>query len=79
MGQYTKFLIPDSVRVQATENSHIDNLQTIAFERPDNSTVVIALNLSGDSIELNIDDLTEGKVSHLVKPNSISTYIYYNN
>jgi O-glycosyl hydrolase len=78
LGQFSKFLLPDSVKVQATESAHIDKFQTIAFERPDNATVVIALNLSNDLIELNINDLNDGKISHVVQPNSIQTYIYYN-
>jgi len=78
MGHFSKFLIPDSVRVQSNEKSHIDKFETTAFVRPDNGTVVIALNLSDDPVELNINDPVDGKISHVVKPRSMQTYLYYN-
>ncbi len=78
VGHFSKFLVPDSVKVHSTEKSHLDKFETTAFVRPDNATVVIALNLSDDLVELNIDDSADGKVSHIVGPHSIQSYIYFN-
>jgi glucosylceramidase len=78
LGHFSKFLVPDSVKVQSTEKSHLDRFETTAFVRPDNATVIIALNMRDESVELNIDDSIEGKISHVVKPRSLQTYIYYN-
>jgi glucosylceramidase len=78
VGHFSKFIVPDSVKVQSTEKSHLDRFETTVFVRPDNGTVVIALNLSDDMVELNINDSVDGKVSHVVAPHSIQSYIYYN-
>ncbi len=78
LGHFSKFLVPDSVKVHSTEKSQLDKFETTVFVRPDNATVVIALNLSDDSVELNIDDSVDGKISHIVSPRSIQSYVYYN-
>jgi len=78
LGHFSKFLTPDSVRVASNEKSRVDRFETTAFVRPDGATVVIALNLSDDLVELNINDSVDGKVSHVVKARSIQTYVYYN-
>ncbi len=71
LGHFSKFLIPDSVKVHSTEKSRLDKFETTVFVRPDNATVIIALNLSDDSVEINIDnidDSVDGKFSHIVRP-----------
>jgi len=78
LGHFSKFLSPDSVRVKSTAKSKLDKFETTTFVRPDNSTVVIALNLNAESVELIIDDPIDGKVSHVVKPHSMQSYIWFN-
>jgi glucosylceramidase len=71
LGHFSKFLIPDSVKVHSTEKSRLDKFETTVFVRPDNATLIIALNLSHDSVEINIDnidDSVDGKFSHIVRP-----------
>jgi len=78
MGHFSKFLSPDSVRVKSTEKAKLDKFETTVFVRPDNATVVIALNLNAESVELVVDDPSDGNVSHVVKPHSIQSYIWFN-
>ncbi len=78
LGHFSKFLSPDSIRVHLSEKTKLDKFETTAFVRPDNATVVIALNMNTDSVKLTIDDPIDGKVSRVVKPNSLQSYIWYN-
>jgi glucosylceramidase len=78
LGHFSKFLSPDSIRVHFSEKTKLDKFETTAFVRPDNATVVIALNMNTDSVKLTIDDPIDGKVSRVVKPNSLQSYIWYN-
>ena len=78
LGHFSKFLTPGSVKIGPTTERSADLFQTTAFLRPDGGTVVIALNLGDDFVELTIKDSNE-KLSHLVKPRSMQTYIYYRN
>ena len=45
IGHVSKFVPPDSVRIEMTPGPHVPrNLQSVAFLRPDNRTVIIFLN-----------------------------------
>ena len=76
LGHFSKFLSAGSVKIGQTSEHSADKFQTTAFVRPDGGTVVIALNLGDDSVEFTVNDSNE-KLSHLVKPRSMQTYIYY--
>ncbi|CAG2120583.1 unnamed protein product [Medioppia subpectinata] len=79
LGHYSKFLTPGSQRVYQTHDQNVDKLQTTSFVRTDGGTVVIALNLGDDPIDITINDSqTHQKVSHTLSPRSIQTYLYYN-
>jgi glucosylceramidase len=78
LGHFSKFLIPDSVRIQVTANDELGSFETTAFVRPDNATVVIALNMNAEAVELTIDDTVEGKIKHIIKAHSMQSYIWYN-
>jgi glucosylceramidase len=78
LGHFSKFLLPDSVKVQLSESEKIDKFETTAFVRPDNATVVIALNMNDFAVELTIDDPNNGHVSRKVNPRSLQTYIFWN-
>ena len=77
LGHFSKFISAGSVKIGETLTKSADKFQTSSFLRPDGGIVVIALNLGDDSVEFTINDSTE-KLSHLVKPRSMQTYIYYN-
>jgi len=78
LGHFSKFLVPNSQKVLLKESSKIDKFETTAFVRPDNATVVIALNLNDLSVDLTIDDPENGKVLREVKPRSLQTYLFWN-
>ncbi len=78
LGHFSKFLIPDSVKIQVTANDNLGWFETTAFVRPDNATVVIALNMNAEAVELTIDDTVEGKIKHIIKGHSMQSYIWYN-
>ncbi|CAG2172307.1 unnamed protein product [Oppiella nova] len=46
LGHFSKFVSPDSVRLELREDKPVDKVLTIAFERPDGGVVVIILNPS---------------------------------
>ncbi|CAG2117961.1 unnamed protein product, partial [Medioppia subpectinata] len=76
LAHFTKFLAPDSQRINATE-SGAQILDTIIFETPDNATVLIALNRLNDDIPLNIIDPNLGTFKTTVPSHSIQTYVWY--
>jgi len=78
LGHFSKFLVPESVRISLTMNETKNNLNAIAFLRPDNATVVIVYNLNKDPISLVINDPQSGNLSVSISPNSIQSYIYWN-
>ena len=78
LGHYSKFLTPGSQRVFQTQEPSVDTLLSTTFVRPDGGTVVIALNLGDEPIDITIDDLeSKQKVTHLLKSHSMQTYLYY--
>ena len=78
LGHFSKFILPDSVHISSTENLKIDKFETVAFLRPDNAIVVVALNRNNEKVSLEIDDPNNGKITHEVQPRSIQSYIYWN-
>jgi len=78
LAHYSKFLLPDSIRIHHTLGSKLDNFEATSFIRPDGGTVVIALNMNDDHVQLTINDFVSNQtVSHLVKPRSLQTFIFY--
>ncbi len=78
LGHFSKFLVPDSVRILVTQKENLGSFETAAFVRPDNATVVIALNMNKESVELTIDDKVNGKIKNILKPHSMQSYIWFN-
>ena len=76
LGHFSKFVSPDSVRVELREDKPVDKVLTIAFERPDGGVVVIILNPSNDEIDFTINESTN-RLTHVIKAHAIQTYIYY--
>lgn len=77
LGHFSKFLTPDSVRVESTVSNKLPKFETTVFVRPDNATVVIALNMNDDSVMLTINDPIDGKLQRVVKPHSMQSYIWW--
>ncbi|CAG2163345.1 unnamed protein product [Oppiella nova] len=44
LGQYSKFLAPDSVRVSIKGDKSVNNFESVAFVRPDNGTIQMLVN-----------------------------------
>lgn len=78
LGHFSKFILPDSVKIGSKEDKKIDRFETVAFLRPDNAVTVVAFNRGDEKVSLTIDDPNNGKITHEVQPHSIQSYIYWN-
>jgi glucosylceramidase len=78
LGHYSKFITPDSVRVEVNASKTQGDFNYIAFERPDNSVVVIVYNLSNTPIDFVITDPANGSIAAKIPENSIQSYVYWN-
>jgi len=78
LGHYSKFISPDSVRVSITSSKTQNDFNCVAFERPDNSTVVVVYNLSQKPIDFIINDKSQGSVVTNIGQNTVQSYIYWN-
>ena len=76
LAHFTKFIAPESKRID-TEDTGSQMLETIVFERPDNGTVLVALNRLNDNIPLTIVDPEYGSLKTTVPSHSIQTYVWY--
>lgn len=74
MGQISKFLLPNSVRVQS---SCPPGIQCTAFLRPDNVVAVVALNTGGSDITFKLEHKT-GFARVTVPQHGITTLTYAN-
>ncbi|CAG2103888.1 unnamed protein product, partial [Medioppia subpectinata] len=78
LGQFSKFLSPDSVRVSLKEDKTVNNFQSVAFVRPDGATVVIVTNLRDNPTNIVIKDQSVGQINTRIEARSVQTYIYWN-
>jgi len=78
LGQFTKFLAPDSQRIDITSHNTNKDFSFVAFVRPDNSIVIIAYNIGNNAIDFVIDDPNNGKTATKIAAHSVQTYIYWN-
>jgi glucosylceramidase len=76
LGHFSKFLVPDSVRIELKMQSKIDKLYATAFERPDKQIVLIVANMNNEEIELNINEPKSGHLNTKISANSIQSYIW---
>lgn len=78
MAHFSKFLPPGSVRIDTTTVSQNQSQAIVAaFRTPKDSTVFIAVNNDDNSVELTLDDTKSGKLTAIIEPRSIQTYVYY--
>lgn len=79
LGQFSKFLVPESTRISVTSNrSADDKFNYVALQRPDNSTVLVVHNFNDDAVEFEINDPNNGKVDTKISGHSVQTYVYWN-
>ena len=78
LGHYSKFITPDSVRIEVNASKTHEDFNYIAVERPDNSVVVIVYNFSNKPIDFVINDLADGSIATKIPENSIQSYVYWN-
>lgn len=56
MGQISRFVIPDSVRISWSVRSGKDLLEILAVDTPEGNTVVVLLNTNNVSVAYKIQD-----------------------
>jgi len=76
LGHFSKFLVPDSVRIEVKLQSKIDQLYVTAFLRPDNAIVLIVANMNSEQVELSINESNSGYLNSKIMPHSIQSYIW---
>ncbi|XP_054161789.1 putative glucosylceramidase 3 [Oppia nitens] len=75
LGHFSKFISPESIRIEHTIDKSVDNFVVVTLVRPDNRTVLVALNAGNDDIVLNIKESTN-TVSHIISSHSVQSYIW---
>ena len=78
LGHYSKFITPDSVRIEVNASKTHGDFNYIAVERPDNSVVVIVYNLNNNPIDFVINDPENGRIVTKIPEQSIQSYVYWN-
>ncbi len=76
IGHFSKFIPPNSVRIGHKVDKKVDGLSVLTVRRPDNATVVVALNANNNEIELNIND-SKTYLTHKISPHSVQSYIWW--
>lgn len=78
MGHFSKFLVPNSVRLgQVVQSKEEDAVLLTVFERPDGGTVLTVLNKNKHSTILQAHDPRNGYFDLNVKAESLQTLIWY--
>jgi len=77
MGHFSKFLVPDSVKVHQDVHTTDNNLLVTVFQRPDQGTVLTILNKNNHAVVLQVHDPAQGYVDVDVKANSLETLVWY--
>ena len=75
MGHFSKFISPDSVRIGHKVDKPIEGLSLLTTRRPDNQTVLVALNSNNEDIVLNINDSNK-YLSHIIAARSLQSFIW---
>lgn len=76
MAHFSKFIPPDSVRVDAKLSTSHANIRTVAFLCPDNTVAVILLNGSKESKIIHYTDDSRGTYEFEILPKSLNTFIF---
>ncbi len=76
IGHFSKFTRPDFVRIGHKIDKKVEGLSVLTVRRPDNATVVVALNANNYEIELNIN-VSKTYLTHKISPHSVQSYIWW--
>ena len=77
MGHFSKFLVPDSVRIHHDAKGDFNNVELTTFKRPDGGIVVIILNSNNHPISMLVNDSQNGYVYVNVKAQSMQNLVWY--
>ncbi|KAJ6224378.1 hypothetical protein RDWZM_002923 [Blomia tropicalis] len=79
LGHFSKFLVPESVRVhhETNLNDDEDNVLLTVFQRPDNGTVLTLLNKHETPITVSVNDPKYGHLYVKVQPEALQTLLWY--
>ncbi|KAJ8924253.1 hypothetical protein NQ315_007045 [Exocentrus adspersus] len=77
LGHFSKFVIPGSVRIEASVGEDLEDVRVVAFERPDNVTAVVIYNSGSDEINLQLRDSGSQSATIKIKAMSINTVLFY--
>ncbi|XP_075148366.1 lysosomal acid glucosylceramidase-like [Haematobia irritans] len=76
IGHFSKFIKPDSKRVQAMVTSPQNSVDAVAFHRPDDTMVLIIFNSAPISQDITINDSVRGSTEVNVPARSIHTMLF---
>lgn len=76
LGHLSKFVSPDSLRIERKIEGSSDALHVLTVKRPDNALVVVVLNRSDKQITLNIKSRSNC-LTNEIGGHSIQSYIWW--
>lgn len=76
MAHFSKFIPPDSVRIDAKLSTSHASIRTVAFLCPDNTIAVVLLNGSKESKIIHYTDDSRGTYEFEIHAKSINTFIF---
>ncbi|XP_053669820.1 lysosomal acid glucosylceramidase [Anopheles nili] len=74
LGHFSRFVLPGSVRFEARSSS--SNVLLVAFERPDNRTVLVLYNKATSPTTVRVEDKRYGSVRVRLPARSVHTMLY---
>lgn len=79
MGHFSKFLVPDSVRIEhrLNQDNNGHNVDFVFFERPDSSIVLTLLNRNSHKVSVKVHDPKHGFLTVDVAGKSMESMIWY--
>ncbi|KAJ8963243.1 hypothetical protein NQ318_018709 [Aromia moschata] len=76
MGHFSKFLRPGSVRIETTISGTQDNLQALAFLRPDDLIALVIYNSGTSDVNVQVQQSDENAAVIEIEAKSINTVLY---
>ncbi|XP_071511394.1 lysosomal acid glucosylceramidase-like [Diadema antillarum] len=77
LGHFSKFVLPDSFRANLTIQQQDENLEAIAFLRPDGLVAMVLLNTQDKSVPVSIyDAILDSYINTDVPARSVQTYLW---
>ncbi|KAI2806558.1 hypothetical protein BLOT_008515 [Blomia tropicalis] len=79
MGHFSKFIVPNSVKthIDVRRDGNGNNIEIVAFERPDKSMVFTVLNKNNHKINMKVHDPKRGYLVVNMAANSMDSLIWY--